>query len=191
MSGSSPLYGATYHHIDAKTALKKVWTACESAEKPFLLAYSPSICCFAKFEDESIVLPTEAKNRRADDIFELRCFCEEYELRWVRDGGKDEGKAVLLADNKHNEVFGADLKGIDYVFSHSGQYLLWGMNNETGSGETIFFEHRVGSLRVPIETCKNRAYLHFREYFSEDDYGNLVWLTERCLTLKEEPYRSA
>ena len=184
MSESSPLYIAVHDKIDAINALKKVWAISE--EKPFLLVYSPDFCCFATLEDEKIVSLTEKENQRDASVFEFRCFCEEYELRWVREGSEDIGKAVLISE-RNFEIDGFEHKTQPYdVFPRSGQYLLWGKNNGTGNDETILFDHRVGSLRVPIKTRKNsRVYLHFREYFTKDEYGNLALKAERCLALKE------
>ena len=171
-------------NIDAKTALKNIWTTTKSEIKPFLLVYTPTFCRFATFDGENIVVSSEKEKLNCDHIFELRCFCEEYELRWVRE--ESNGKAVLLSDKKHEDIMYSE-ESIQYVFSRTDQYLLWGNNKSTGNGETELFDHRIGSLRVPIETQKKRIYLHFKEYFKEGCYGNLICL-ERCLALKDSRF---
>ena len=183
VTDSPILYRAFCNEIDAKTALNKV---ADIPGKPFLLVYSPNYCCFARFENGSFVFPADKQGLCDADIFELRCFCEEYELRWFREGSKNTGKAALISEQKY-EIDDFKREELSDVFSPpDDQYLLWGKNSlkETGSGETILFDHRIGTLRVPIETQEDRIYLHFREYFPEDEYGNLIWMAERCVALK-------
>jgi CRISPR-associated protein (TIGR03984 family) len=186
VSESLFIYTAICREVGAKDALLKV--AGTSEKEPFLLVYSSDCCCFATFDSvKNFTFLTEKEGLRELDIFEFRYFCEKYELRWVRESGKNTGKAVLIAEQDY-EINGFERKEpFLCAFSRSDQYLLWGTKNErqeAKSGETFLFDHRVGLMRIPQEAQGDRSSLHFREYFSKDDYGNLVLKAERCLTLK-------
>ena len=178
MSENPILYRFVNDEITALDALEKV-LALPSA--PVVLAYTPARCCFARFKDGKI-MPLE-RDINADDIFELRCFCEDYELRWVREGSKTTGKAVLASDSQHDLV-GFSLEKIPYAFARADQYLLWGKKKDVQEGETVLFDHRIGYLRVPIKAQEERVYLCFKEYFRQDGYGNFALKMERCLALK-------
>ncbi|MDR1874239.1 MAG: hypothetical protein LBQ90_04395 [Synergistaceae bacterium] len=130
-----------------------------------VLLYTPSCCRFGSLS-EIVTVP---------NVFEWRCFSQTREVRWVRCGSSNEGIASLL-----EEVTSCD-EGKQYE-SLQGQYLLWG---KKGRGENVLFEHRMGELKVPCEIQDGqRVYLEFREYFSEDDYGNLTFFAERLTGLK-------
>jgi CRISPR-associated protein (TIGR03984 family) len=156
----------------------------ETQQPPILLVYTPKRCGFAKF-DQNITFLTSMDP--ASDIFEFRCFCEDYELRWARTGDDKKGRAVLISEKPDalpgfSEPLSCE-SGHDSLFCRDDQYLLWGKTGQNNRDE--LFDHRVGSLRLPVKVNKDRACLSFREYFTQDEYGNLVWETERLLGLKE------
>ena len=158
--------------LTAAEALDKA-LACAAGKPLFTLAYTPTFCGFLKSNrlNADGKLDTLKKGSIIPaDIFELRCFCESFELRWVREG--ETGRAVTLREEE------TDGQSEPKFFKRSGQYILWGKGDEQGR----LFEHRVGELPVPPDVSISegkRACLTFVEYFREDKYGNMAWHSER------------
>ena len=89
---------------DVGEAVKKA-IACSRGkdDKPlFILAYTPAFCGFVMPSDGGLVaLEGPKKNKfNVNDVFELRCFCEDFELRWVRGGEEGKGRAVILSEKE-------------------------------------------------------------------------------------------
>ena len=148
---------------------------------PFILAYTPAFCGFVDPSGEGLAsLGGPGKGKfHADDIFELRCFYESFELRWVREGKDGKGRAVILSEEELDGLAMSKLDG-DF-FRRPGQYILWGKSK---GQDGPLFEHRVGELPLPIKVPKDaRACLTFVEYFREDKYGNMAWHSERLTGL--------
>lgn len=151
----------------------------------FILAYTPDFCGFVTFKDEKLTGP-DGEVIAPDSVFELRCFCGTFELRWVREAADGRGNGVLVSER---QIEGWAQEPAEFS-RRSGHYLLWGKGIERG-GKVRLFEHRVGDLPLPDETEKNlnaggRAWLIFDEYFSPDEYGNMVWRLERLKGLEAE-----
>jgi CRISPR-associated protein (TIGR03984 family) len=150
--------------ITAADALKKYGVP----ENGVALLYSPSACLFGDFSD---VFSSESKN-----VFEWRYFLPDCELRWVRSGSSRAGIASFLKEVGEHD-------GGTLYQSLPGRYLLWGKG---GKKENTLFEHRVGELKVPCAVPEGRRVcLGFKEYFSEDEYGNLTFFAERLTGLQE------
>lgn len=168
----------SYPGLSVDDVLKKIK---DLSQKPsFALAYTPDFCGFVVCGDDAFCSLGEEKP--VENIFELRCFCKAYELRWAREGNTGKGRAVLLCDSES----GLSLPGAkceDGIQALEGEYLLWGQGERRG--ETVrLFEHRVGELPVPLEVKKGeRVFLTFTEYFKPDEYGNLAFLAERLTGL--------
>ena len=149
--------------------LKGIGTLC--------LAYAPDFCGFVKCSAENFI-SFDGRVIPAESVFELRCFCDDFELRWVREG--DTGRYVIISQKM--------LDGLKILSSEfqkrSGRYLLWG--KVLKRDDVIYlFEHRVGALALPYENNikteladGGRVWLKFDEFFSYDDYGNMVWRLE-------------
>ena len=165
-----------------------------------ILIYTPDFCGFAKYKDENF-RSLGGGDIKSSDIFELRAFCEAFELRWVRenDGGTGRGTilAELLSDDDGEEDAPQKVgRGTIFIESQDdvpeltkaegeffklsgGRYLLWGKGK---NGQ--LFEHRVGTLPVPVEVPDGQhVYLEFDEYFKADKYGNKVWYSKRLTGL--------
>ena len=161
---------------------KKALTAAEALDKAriradgkplFTLACTPTFCGFVSPSDGGLVALEGPKKDKFDvaDVFELRCFCEDFELRWVREG--KSGRAVTVTEEEPGD------QNNPKFFKRLGQYILWGKGAKRDGGIRLF-EHRVGELPVPIPVNQGeRAYLSFVEYFLEDKYGNMTWHSER------------
>ena len=153
--------------IDGLEACRRA-AALADGQPLYILAYTPDFCGF-------VTLPDEGGGLGAD-VFELRCFCGAFELRWIWDGGA--GKAVILSEGPlKGEYHPEPLK----MYKRAGHYVLWG--KEDGGR---LFEHRVGELPLPhgfIIPKRGRVFLDFDEYFQEDEYGNLRWHSERLTGL--------
>lgn len=160
---------------------------CQSAEEalrlmpggndaPHILLCTPSFCGFA---DASLRKSINGRDiADADDVFEMRCFCPEFDLRWHRCGAG--GRAVLLSD----ERIGAFPQVMEYKDAEriSGHYILWG----SGTGGKELFEHRIGAMPVPIAVSNgSRVLLNYAEYFTPDEqYGNMLFRAERLISLE-------
>lgn len=152
----------------------------------YILAYTPGFCGFVTLKDGALVALDGPKRDkfRASDLFELRCFCDLFELRWAREG--ERGRAVVLRDAERGapgQIEGLEMSRSEGAFfKRTGRYVLWGKG--TRGGGTRLFEHRVGELPVPIEVPdKGRVQLGSIEYFREDGHGNKVWYAERLTGL--------
>ena len=139
------------------------------------LAYTPDFCGFVKCSADNFI-SFDGRIIPEDTVFELRCFCDDFELRWVREG--DTGRYVIISPKK--------LDGLKILSSEfqkrSGRYLLWGKVLKRDD-IVYLFEHRVGALALPDDIKVGlqeggRVWLKFDEFFSPDDYGNMVWRLE-------------
>lgn len=139
-----------------------------------ILVYTPRFCGFA---DDTLRRSIDGRDiDDADDIFEMRCFCRDYDARYVRDG--DAGKVIVLTEDKRF-AFRSGAEHFDAERS-CGQYILWG--DDDGGGR--LFEHRIGAMSVPTSPHGGHVKLDFYEYFAQDErYGNMIFVAERLIGL--------
>ena len=111
------------------------------------------------------------------DVFEMRCFNENFELRWVRNS-HNIGEAVILTESQ--TLQNMEMESIGEFHKRSSQYLLWGTAKEI-DGKICLFEHRVGKIEIPLNLEQGeKVSLNFDEFFSPDpDHGNMIWRFER------------
>lgn len=148
------------------------------AQNTYILIYTPSFCGFADGSLRKCVDGSDIKD--ADDIFEMRCFNDDVDLRWVRDG--DAGVVTVLSENEGLVSHLSDpIEPHVTAESLRGQYILWG----TGDDKGRLFEHRIGALPVPIDVGDGECVrLNFVEYFEpEERYGNMIFIAERLTSL--------
>lgn len=157
-------YKKTLTNISANDAFKLL-----GDEKFFCLVYSPDVCVFST--------PDEVP-----DVFEMRCFNENFELRWVKNS-PELGKAVILAETQ--TLQNIELENIGEFYRRSSQYLLWGTAREI-DGKICLVEHRVGAIEIPLNVEQGeKMYLNFDEFFSPDPkHGNMIWRFERLKGLE-------
>lgn len=177
------LYALSYPAGSASEAMRQVKEVGQDTVRPFVLAYTPDFCGFVDWrEDEGggdgkFLSLDEGKT--IENLFELRCFCPTFELRWVREGSREEGRAALLSESSMQGAEGKkDISALD------GRYLLWGRGVER-QGAVRLCDHRIGELPVPAAVRKGeRVLLNVVEYFVPDEYGNLTFLAERLTGLQ-------
>jgi CRISPR-associated protein (TIGR03984 family) len=139
------------------------------------LAYSPSRCAFAVWDGTAF---ETLDGVAIENVYEFRMFCDNIELRWVRERSGDTGAATIMRE------FADPGKGGKEYFSISGSYLLWGTVRESVQQNATLFDSRVGSIIVPVAgEARSRAALSYREYFRKGDYGNLFFFAERLTGL--------
>ncbi len=151
-----------------------------------LLTYTPDFCGFADWRDGRLSRLDGMGEIAPESVFELRCFCQDFEFRWVREPAEGTGNGVLVLETQSE---GLEPDPREFL-KRSGHYLLWGKGTSRSGGMRLF-EHRVGELPLPAEveeTLKGggRVWLTFDEYFSPDEYGNMVWRLERLKGLEVE-----
>ena len=188
------LYTASCDDVTLDDALEKLNGL--TSDKLTLLVYTPSFCGFAHLNDRKIVALKTEPDVKNKDIFELRAFCENCELRWVRENDDGKGRGVLISEKEFR--FGEEkVEAHDKCFPLQSEYILWGrkkadvLSNADAEQKTIkLFEHRIGELLVPLPKSGSgdRVCLRCTEYFSADEYGNLNWRTERLVGLEWMPY---
>ncbi len=177
---AAALYTSTTSGVTAPETVKGL-----KGDDIFILAYTPDFCGFVTFQDGNFT-SMDGKEIAHEAVFELRCFCEAFDLRWVRDANDGKGNGVIVSEKQFEGC--EDVPG--EFFIRSGRYLLWGKGTERG-GRVRLFEHRVGELPIPAEIEEklnkgSRFWLSFDEYFSPDEYGNMVWRLERLKGLEVE-----
>ena len=175
---STTLYTLSYPAVFAFEAMKRVKGIGGDAVRPFILAYTPDFCGFVDWReaegdgDGKFLSLDEGKT--IENLFELRCFCPALELRWVREGIGEVGRAALLSESSlQGSGEKKDISALD------GHYLLWGRGTER-RGAVRLCDHRIGELPVPVPVEEGeRVLLSIVEYFVPDQYGNLTFLAER------------
>jgi CRISPR-associated protein (TIGR03984 family) len=193
---NSNLQDATLYYskstVTAKEALKKAFSAKNDI---FTLIYTPKFCGFASYYKEE--LASLSGGEKLGDVFEIRCFCKDYELRWVREAFSDTGTAIVLREKDENPSWTDTLRGFFSQPHNSeskkeitcflpGQYLLWGKIAAFDQNSATLFDHRVGKIKIPIASDMQKnikeglhVILTYKEYFRRDSYGNLIFFAER------------
>ena len=174
---------------DGLTAVSAIETLTENAPgNPYIIIYTPTHCGFAYWKNGAII-PLKGDSD-VKDIFEVRAFCETYEIRWTRENDKDTGRAVLLSEKEPVRFSATKTQSL---LALAGKYLLWGAvskkTQEDMSGGipcSALFEHRTGEILIPLPHPQEgqKASLRFKEYFSPDQYGNLILQGERLTGLE-------
>ncbi|MGH8920105.1 MAG: type III-D CRISPR-associated protein Csx19 [Actinomycetes bacterium] len=128
------------------------------------------------------------------DVFHLRLFTPEVELRWVHSGSR-QGAAVALSESGASPAgWTVDSAAVEEVLD--GQYALWGRRFETlGTGGWCrAIEGRIGWIDIPAampaaSTVAERDWpeeflaVRFREYLTSDEFGNAAILDERLIDI--------
>jgi len=188
MTLTMTLYGrCTTTNITLKSALLNCTTALSEA---VAIIYSPTSCQLAKLNHNGDL--TNAKNEiiSLDNVFELRAFNQNYELRWLNESN-GKGKAVLISEQKQNisDYLDADISEIKELHKNPQQYILWGekASTESTSGWAKLSTARIGSIDVPVRglIADKRVYLNAVEYLQADEeYGNVSVVEERLTELE-------
>jgi CRISPR-associated protein (TIGR03984 family) len=125
------------------------------------------------------------------EVFQVRLFSPDVELRWAHTGS-GRGPAVALSESGACPPgWAVDSVEVEEVLD--GQYALWGRRFEAlgAPGWCRAVEGRIGWIDVPAPTPASAGsdqdwpeqYLamRFREYLTSDEYGNAAVLDERLI----------
>lgn len=137
-------------------------------------------------------LTSSAGPAELDEVFHLRLFTPDVELRWVHTASR-RGAAVALSEHGACPTdWTIDSAAAEEMLD--GQYALWGRRFETlGTGGWCrAFEGRIGWIDIPAATPAASAVperdwpeqflaLRFREYLTSDEFGNAAVLDERLV----------
>lgn len=133
-------------------------------EKFYCLVYSPNFCGFSSPD-------------KVPDVFEMRCFNENFELRWVKNA-----ETVIISEHQTFRDF--DMENAGSFYRRSSQYLLWGTARDI-DGKSCLFDYRTGKIDLPFTAEDGkRIFLTFDEFFRPDSkHGNMIWQFERLTGL--------
>ena len=151
-----------FEGIRANDALNKL---CD--EKFYCLVYSPDFCGFL----------TPDKVLNLNNVFEIRCFNENFELRWSKNA-QETGNAVIISEEQ--KFRGFDMEAAGNFYKRSSRYLLWGTSREI-NGKIYLCDYRIGEIEIPLKIENGKkVFLTFDEFFSaEPKHGNIIWSFER------------
>ena len=118
---STTLYALSNPAVSASEAMKQVKGIGVDAARPFVLAYTPDFCGFVDWrgdegDGDGKFLSLDG-GKTIENLFELRCFCPTFELRWVREDSGNRGRAVRLSESP---LQGAEKKDISALGAGNG-----------------------------------------------------------------------
>ena len=180
------LYGrCTKDNIDLKSVLSHCTTALSEA---VAIIYSPTSCQLAKVQENGDLINANNQILALDNIFELRAFNQNVELRWLNELN-GEGKAVLISEKDICGYLDECVSLIGILDTIPQRYILWGKGVKTvsTSGWGKLATARIGSIDVPVRalTADKRVYLNAVEYLQVDEeYGNVSVVEERLTGLE-------
>lgn len=180
-----------------ETTLKDSLNACQSVwdmEGAIALLYSPRSCQFARLMkdgSQSVLMNPENQVIGLSDVFEVRVFSDEAELRWLNQAN-GTGRAVLLSEVEKTLDNYEPVKTLMDLETLPQTYLLWGAGwikpDAWGDEWSRLTLARIGSLPVLIFGVERQqsVRLKVREYLKSDDYGNMSVVEERLLGLEKQ-----
>lgn len=151
----------------------------------------------------------EGDKETIKQAFEVRAFCDDWELRWIREG--TNGVATLLSEkqisaggwfarltsNIRSWVFKGERplyvrdwpepSKTELEDTLNRRYLLWGerKGDSQGSGWTKLTNGRTGPIDVPVGNCTSRIQLKVREYLARFEDGNVCVFDQRLIGLAD------
>lgn len=127
----------------------------------------------------------EGDEETSKQAFEVRAFCNDWELRWIREG--TGGVATLLSEKRISAGDWSEPSEIKLEDTLYRSYLLWGQreNNSQDSGWTTLTNGRIGPIKVPIGNCTSRIQLNVREYLARFEDGNVCVFDQRLIGLAD------
>lgn len=121
------------------------------------------------------------------EVFHVRLFSPDVELRWVHTGAR-RGAAVALSESGASPA-GWTTDSVEAEEVLDGQYALWGRRFEAlgVDGWCRALEGRIGWVDVPAampdpsdqDWPEQYLAVRFREYLTSDEFGNATVLDER------------
>lgn len=143
------------------------------------LIMTPTACEFCAWRDGQF----KGEEKTIAQAFEVRAFCNDWELRWTREGTC--GVATLLSEKQicaNGWPEPCKIK-LEDTLDHS--YLLWGEREDgsQGSGRTTLTHGRTGPIDVPVGNCTSRIQLKVREYLKRFKHGNVCVFDQRLVDL--------
>ena len=191
------LFIANRSAIAPSDAVSAIAPAMPDGQLVVALVYAPRFCVLVRVNSaDDWIWPEDGgapahgdRNALLAEAYELRVFCRDWELRWLRDGTK--GRAVLASEKEiPAEGFTPVEKPWGEVAEPQGYlpqtYLLWGQAAEPSrDGWTKLTAARIGTLWAPVPNVeeKGRVQLHAGEYLVRMEHGNVVVAHERLTHL--------
>lgn len=187
------LYGQQAANIELNAAIQ-AFRKTQETETIIGLVYSPQHCCFVRLHGEGAIQAYKGKSPLTltlDGIFEARLFTPEAELRWLKTGPEQQGRAVIISERELAPPSG--FSEVDQYFkqafsSMEQSYVLWGEADQQSpalaEGWSLLATARIGRLPVPVNGSGEYVTLSSQEYLDCDDFGNVFVAQERLTKLE-------
>ena len=143
------------------------------------LIMTPTACELCAWRDGQF----KGDEEKVKQAFEVRAFCNDWELRWIREG--TGGVATLLSEERISACGWSEPSEIELEAKLDRRYLLWGQRggDGQGSGWTTLTNGRTGPINVPVGNCTSRIQLEVREYLARFEDGNVCVFDQRLMGL--------
>lgn len=154
------------------------------------LVMTPNTCRFMALRNGVL----EPSSFDLSGAFELRLFCDAWEMRWVRDGLTGELCVISeRADLKLSRPWAEDDQIACVGEPAKREYLLWGERDPaakarhgSGSDWVVLTSGRTAALEVPTAEQGARYCLQAREYMASFAHGNVAVFEQRLTGIAEE-----
>ena len=185
---------------DPKSLDTEVYRLIQDDGDAFGLVMTPNVCGFCTWRHDRATGNVKFEgDLDIEEAFEIRAFCEHWELRWIRD--RRDGYATLIYDGFDvvKEAFGqlsdwSRHQSIALSGVLERRYLLWGEIESSSSSSTkscqgwlTLGSNRTGPVPVPFfldsRNTGTRIQIVAREYLAKFDHGNICVFDQRLLRL--------
>jgi len=201
MTARVQLHGASATDLPLADVLAAAAALPGDLRPPLGYWLAPTACGFARWENG----PGTWAPLPADEVFEVRLFGPELELRWLHEA-TGLGRAAWVAERPVDLGLGTAMspttRDAEVI---EARYLVWGEHDPyaksaNGEGWTVLSTARIGAQEVPVEARwpereepddddKKLVVLHAREYVDEvasAGDGNAAVVEERWIALETE-----
>ena len=173
------LYGRRKKGVSSEQVTKQV---CEIlGGQGTLIAWSPSEVIIGRLTDTQI-LDSEGHLVNLDDVYEVRAFSQERDIRWTASLGG--GDLVVISEDQLDDVGGENVDRASFSSKILGvTYVVVGEKFERDDTWTYLSAANVGSIAVPVSGEGRRVMVESVEYVACDQDGNADVTEERIFAL--------